>query len=90
MSGVGGMIFLALSVLISLAVFIESSPFYGGSYNDGILATVWMFLNIPAIAASAVAGGHSGSMPAMVITMCIQWFLIGFFTFYRFLRNRHS
>ncbi len=90
MSALGGTIFAGLSVLISLAVFIESSPFYGGPYNQGFLAKAWMFLNILAIAAGAVAGGHSGSTAVATVVMCLQWFLIGFVLTYWFKRRRYS
>lgn len=74
----GGAIFAVLAVLVSWAVFYESSPIYQGPYNQGVLAKIWMILNLPAFMAGFAVGGHSGSMPAAVITMCLQWFMIGF------------
>ena len=81
-STAGGSTFIVAAIAISWAVFYESSPIYQGPYNEGVLAKIWMILNIIPIMAGFVAGGHSGSPAVMAVAGSLQWFLIGFIVVY--------
>ena len=71
---VSGLVFGVLSVLISWALLVESSPFYEDALRPGWARYIWQILNIPAFVAIVV----SNVEVIGVAVMFVQWCLIGF------------
>lgn len=69
-----GLVASCLSIVLSMALVLEASPFYQDTLRPGWTRWVWEIANIPAFLGTMV----TRTLATGIFIMVLQWFLVGF------------